>query len=397
MEETKIKDNNPVRRLQNTGLFILGVFFYIFTVGGMFGNEKAYLPIFYVCIVIAIIMYARGGSIKQYSGFYKWQAAVIFLSFFSVIAIAEHAGFSKFSTYFMVIIKTTTVAIICRDFEGVKKLLIYLMFDGLLIFLTLFFTGNLFVVYRLGTDIMGNSNTFAMVICFLLIGAVYWSFYGTKKIYKIIALLILLIDLYMIILSGGRKFLLFFIVLLYGIMLMKTKASVTRIIVVTIIAAILVGIGYYLIMNVESLYNGIGYRFDGLGTDEGAEGVDAQEEHMRRGIELFLQRPLFGWGFDEYRYISGMRQYAHSNYVEILADMGIIGIVVYYSLYVYCAITMWKHSRVKQDDEMRLYFPLMLAIIVFDVFTMTICQTAYIPLLLMLISGYTYRIKHHKV
>lgn len=393
----KANVSGSINGLQNTGMAILGVFFYFYTVGGLFGRTTAYLSIFYVAIVIAIIMFIRGGSLKEYSGFYKWQAIVIFVSLISAVLLSPQDEINKWTTYFPVLLKTTTVAIICRDFEGVKKLLVVLTLDGLLIFATLFFTGNLFVAYRLGTDIMGNSNSFAMVICFLMIGALYWSFYSENRFFKVLSIAILLIDLYMIVLSGGRKFLLFFIVFFYGLLLMRSKATLPKIIIVSIIAAIVVGVGYYLIMNVESLYNGIGYRFDGLGTAEGAEGVDDQEAHMRRGIEMFLEKPIFGWGFNAFKDISGFRQYAHSNYVEILADFGIIGIIIYYYFHIYCAVKMWVYSRRKIDDEMRLYFPLILAIIVFDIFTITICQTAYIPLLLMLIGGYTYRLEHHQV
>jgi O-antigen ligase len=54
------------------------------------------------------------------------------------------------------------------------------------------------------------------------------------------------------------------------------------------------------------------------------------------GLELFKKNPILGVGFGNFSYhyyyeYSGWAQtYAHNNYVEILADTGIVGFVLYY-------------------------------------------------------------------
>jgi len=46
------------------------------------------------------------------------------------------------------------------------------------------------------------------------------------------------------------------------------------------------------------------------------------------------------------------------------------------------------------DAELKLFLPLLVSITVLDVFANTFNQTAFVPLLIMFISGYTYKLKH---
>lgn len=48
------------------------------------------------------------------------------------------------------------------------------------------------------------------------------------------------------------------------------------------------------------------------------------------GLNLWSQHPLIGWGFDAYEDISGFNTYSHSNFIELLANNGLIGLILYY-------------------------------------------------------------------
>lgn len=74
------------------------------------------------------------------------------------------------------------------------------------------------------------------------------------------------------------------------------------------------------------------------------------------GLELFYQRPLLGWGAQQYEYISGFKTYSHSNFIEILANHGVIGLFIYYMLFVSLISRVWrlkKKTLSKKEKAMR--------------------------------------------
>jgi len=52
------------------------------------------------------------------------------------------------------------------------------------------------------------------------------------------------------------------------------------------------------------------------------------------GIRLFYERPIFGWGADGFRYFNNVDfTYSHMNFLELLVNYGIIGFILFYSMY----------------------------------------------------------------
>lgn len=70
---------------------------------------------------------------------------------------------------------------------------------------------------------------------------------------------------------------------------------------------------------------------------------------MSAGLHLWSQYPLFGVGADQYRYYTadyGLRQtYSHSNPVEILANFGLLGAMLYYGIYARLSWRLWSAWR----------------------------------------------------
>lgn len=55
------------------------------------------------------------------------------------------------------------------------------------------------------------------------------------------------------------------------------------------------------------------------------------------GLEVFEDAPVFGHGIDQYRYVGTFTTYTHNNYVELLANLGVVGLVLYYVLFLVLA------------------------------------------------------------
>lgn len=396
-----VKKKDLIQALGIGGLFC---YFFLFTVGNIWGLSSWCSYLFALVVVIVFLMLPKDTSVlKQYRQYYLWQSVFIIFVFMSCLWTinTEHA-FSLAMNIVKILFKVSAVAIICNDFAGLKKLLIVFDLLGGVTFVSLYFTGNLYESFRLGTELLGNANSFGLIITIFLVGAMYYSLNSKNKIFKYLSIACIMCDIYMIFLSGGRKFLLFAIVFMYVSFLLNNsgRLKISSIVAGTLLIVGIIGIGYYAIIKVPVLYDAIGIRFVGLNTAQGALGVDSQSRLMMRGIEMFAKKPIFGWGvggFQQYSYMNyGSYIYGHSNYLELLANFGLVGTALYIGQYVYCLKNILKLNKNLDIQEYKLFLPLLVAILVIDIFAISFNQTAFIPLFVMFISGYVSRLKNSR-
>lgn len=96
-------------------------------------------------------------------------------------------------------------------------------------------------------------------------------------------------------------------------------------------------------------------RFDALtpSMDAGVSSdssIAERQELIRRGLELFAERPLLGWGTSSFRFLNGVGGHdeiaAHNNAVDLLANNGIVGASVYYiPIFVVAYLLMKRSAR----------------------------------------------------
>ena len=87
------------------------------------------------------------------------------------------------------------------------------------------------------------------------------------------------------------------------------------------------------------------------------------------GLSIFKEHPLLGVGIDNARLFNYRNVYMHNNFVEMLADGGIIGFCIYYSMYVYLFVKYIKSRRTADE-----YYAICLIILIF----MTAMHYAYV-------------------
>ncbi len=68
------------------------------------------------------------------------------------------------------------------------------------------------------------------------------------------------------------------------------------------------------------------------GTFEG-RGTAIRSGMIEDGLAVFAGSPVFGEGIDQYRIVGAFGGYAHNNYVELLANFGVVGFVLFYAIY----------------------------------------------------------------
>jgi O-antigen ligase len=60
---------------------------------------------------------------------------------------------------------------------------------------------------------------------------------------------------------------------------------------------------------------------------------EIRQELVERAMEIWAQSPVVGHGAGQYAVLSGFGVYSHNNYTELLANFGLVGLVLYYSLH----------------------------------------------------------------
>ena len=65
----------------------------------------------------------------------------------------------------------------------------------------------------------------------------------------------------------------------------------------------------------------------------------ARSQMYVRGVDLFWENPLAGVGLGNFQVVSGLGAYSHSDYIEVASNTGIIGFILYFSIY---GMILWR-------------------------------------------------------
>lgn len=228
---------------------------------------------------------------------------------------------------------------------------------------------------RLGEELMGNPNTFAVVFMVAALFSVYFIFHSKRNITKICFFIVFCLQLHTLALSGGRKGFIFPILMFCVMTLVSIdKKGRKHLIRNAIIVVIILLITTYAVFNVEFLYDSIGYRMNGLINLITGDGKVDSSSRIRANmvdtaLQLWQRRPIFGNGIDSFKILSSYNTYSHNNYVEILCGLGIFGFCIYYSFY---AFAIYKILKQKHFGNYRWYWLLaLICFLAFDVGAIT--------------------------
>lgn len=188
-----------------------------------------------------------------------------------------------------------------------------------------------------------NSNLLAVYDAFI---AVIYAFSNEKTFRKVpIVFFLLLFG----ILAGTRKATIAFVLSVVVIHLLNNPKSILKNIVfmaLITVAAIVV------LLKVPFFYDLIGYRFESLITlsqeGKGDASENARMFFIVEGFAGFLENMWRGHGLDAFREIVGEGSYAHNNYIELLYDLGILGVLTFYFMHLsilYCSL----RDRIKNN------------------------------------------------
>ena len=329
--------------------------------------------IIFVVLTCAYILNSKKLSLK-YREYYFWEMLIILYSVLSINWSYSHeTAFDGLKTvllnYLCIFLLTQLLAKRDDWFLVISKCII--IFPNLLFIRLLFQYG--FSIFT-GMRYLNNAS-YNKAGMFAGLGMAFGIYFyaktkGSSKkfIYTII------INSVLLLISLSRKAVLFFaipIIIVYLLTGKKIMRKFIRIIILIIILVLVV----FLIMKIPLLYNYIGkglekiinYQIKGSG-DISAAGRNTR---IQFGIKKFYERPWLGWGLSNYNYLFKSFEkttnmvIADNNYIDLLVNFGIIGISLYYILYLY-AFKLWLKIRYKNNIDVVFPIALLFMLLIMD-------------------------------
>jgi O-Antigen ligase len=219
---------------------------------------------------------------------------------------------------------------------------------------TLIFLGNVLAVtagigseppaeVALGREsgLTGNANELAMQ---LTLGAcLVWL--APRKSGPWLSLLAVAGLVYGIVTTGSRKSLIvaaFFLLLVWNHLSRLGRTGRLRVLAAAILVPMLAGA---LLLAAPLLHESRHVLAVKRALDYRDSSFDLRYAMAREAVRLWKAAPVVGWGTDAFRQISGFEKYAHSNYAELLCDLGVVGCCLFYALHAFILFRCLKLPR----------------------------------------------------
>lgn len=285
-------------------------------------------------------------SVKKYN-FFWWYLTFTGISIVAMVYSPDRS-FLNDSSY---LLYTTVIILFCfstltDSFEKVIIVMKSYEWGSALLFIILYYTNNLFTDERIGGSFTGNSNTFAL---FMMVAFFFTSwlflYYENNKYKKVIAGVVMIMDIITVLLSGARKSVIACMIYIVILFLYKQdkKGRIHIIRNVILIGLVLFYLWKLMISN-PYLYDVVGNRMESLinqllGNEVMIKGSSSylREEYRHAAIVGWLKSPIWGHGYDSFHFynavVNGHDVYSHNNFTELLYNMGVVGFIVYYFEY----------------------------------------------------------------
>lgn len=236
------------------------------------------------------------------------------------------------------------------------------------------------LLFKYGIDVFGGIRSLGVgehnsTGMYAAIGCVFCIYYiissGNKFLFW---RLIAVINFFIVLLSMSRKAMVYLMIPII-ICYLLTGENISQKIRGFIIIIVLIVCTWIAVINIPVLYRYIGSGLESALNyfNEGVGDASAAGRNTRIvfGIARFKQRPWFGWGAMNYNKLFGEFQVgmdmviADNNFIDILVNFGIIGFVVYYSIYIK-GIAIFVTTYHKNALEKVAPFALLITLLVCD-------------------------------
>lgn len=318
-----------------------------------------------------------------------WVYIFLIFSLLSMIGgISISYSLDRFIAMLSALVFLSALAQYVRNIEDIYKVIYYLIL-GSVLYLVLFSIQNFSSLVTLNFNYIQFPMEFNNIITPTFYYVIWKYFYTTEK--KYLLGIIILVFLGFSIISGIKKALFFPFIFLGILLLLRNRRNIVKNIILIVIVILLMILLYNLTMSNELLYDIIGRRIEGfLNYFTGHGRVDGSTR-VRMGLmedawRTFKENPITGVGLGAFRETTVHGVYAHNNFLELLASVGITGFLSFYWVHLSLIRTFIKRIRRNIAKELDfLLLSVLLTTLLHDVATISYYRFSYlIPVCLAL-------------
>jgi len=333
----KLYEKTPNSSLINIVLFIF--------LSVIYGFNEFRVPVEFALFIV-IGFYAVRYNKSMVNGYFFWSLAIIFLSIFSLFYSFDiEQSLIEVRVLIQIVLIGNSIVLYVDTQKKLMKIYKYISAAGIALVIRLLITFPLseWGSGRLGDNSLNlNPNNIGLYLAFSTIISLYLALYEKQKVYLVFSALFIVV----IFLTGSRKAL---IVVIMGIIILlynKEKNNKKKL-KYLVLSLVILYLSYQLIINIPELYQILGWRvkanIDSFLYGQKADGsTEARKNLIVIAKDLFVQKPLLGYGVGSYSKISGQGRYSHNNFYELLVGLGLVGFISYYSLYLYLIYNFLK-------------------------------------------------------
>lgn len=345
-------------------------------------ENKYEIYIFMSLTMVLLLVYTveNKGIIKIYFTLYHIHLLLfcLFCYLSSTWAVYKNLAIGKGNTLLEILLLTTAVFYCANRENAVDFLLKAVMWGGFCVsFYVIFYygAGGIFNVFREHVRIdstLINANSLGICSAYSLLISLYYIIYDKTHLWNIV----MIPSIIMLAASGSRKAILMVIGGTFILFTLKNidKRNVVRGMLRIVLAVFLILI-VFIFLSRLSIFEEVKIRMAGmLSTILGRGAADSSTVTRLRlieiGMDVFKEHPFIGLGIDNTSILAAgifnkESYYLHNNFVEMLANGGIVGFALYYFFYVYVLGGMIKY-RDFNDKEYNICLTLLLLVLIMD-------------------------------
>lgn len=316
-------------------MFFMGMIFYLLKNGTRVVLGKAViLPLLFVFYEFISCLWAFNQDVAISSFITQLQLFVLLI--FSYVFIKKIGGLEDYYNGIY-------LSGICLVFYSLY------VYGGVSGFLAIMNTG-----IRMG-GLIGNENTYGLVFANAAIVAMYYCLFKNKKSHWFLTGLMIFFAL-----SSGSKKAVFLLLMGVGFFIL-VKYGIRKFFKALFYSLIFMIMGWFLI-NLP-IFSRILKRLELYLSVSGNASDNLRADLIRYGVELFTESPLLGYGLGNYHLFHWSGLYSHNNYIEVLVSLGIIGFILYYTIFIKSLIGLILNRRHLKPIQFLLMFSIVSSLI----------------------------------
>ncbi len=377
-------------------IFLNIVLFGYFFILIVFDNAM-YIKYVYIANILLLVYFLVSFLGKKQS--IKKDRVVLLYSIFAVICFISSIWSIDFDTSFRHSITVVLMAInmfviytlisINKSVNAVFNAFIAGVFINFLFSFS--FIGDIETYYTAGkfSGTLFHANLMSTLLLMSIFISSFYLVNVKNKIYRLLNIVNIVISMYLILLTVSKKGLLIaaMFIILQIFFSLKSVTFLRKSLLILLFAPILIYFSTFIfdysvlieiidniVMRMDIFWN---YIFENVQSKENS--TEERIHFIYMGLQIFSENIFLGNGIRSFNYLFG--SYSHNNYIELLANVGLLGFISYYSMYM---VLFYRTFQIKIKKYRILFIILFFSFLIIDMTIVTYYSKIIISMFVVL-------------